>query len=235
MKHPYHCVGCGNQLVEGGLGLLFCESCKTCFLPTSNEGGKGFSLEWEGQLPTPESPTLRSPKEARALINKAIAATEHQSDDFKLGFHDGLKVALDLLQPPASTQPEQRVTIIKKRMETIPFGPHLTCHHCGKPCTDHHLHPKTKEPWCPTCVSASGTNADYVEEDPFEYELGDGPTEQQPNTALKSPETLRAERWLWMAKWCKEQGGLDPMVQSNWDNAAMAWIKSLNGAEPHSA
>lgn len=36
--HPYHCVKCGHQLYEKGLGVLGCEKCDEEYIPTSDPG-----------------------------------------------------------------------------------------------------------------------------------------------------------------------------------------------------
>ena len=37
-QHPYHCVMCGEQLEEVGLGMLACPDCETVYVPTLNDG-----------------------------------------------------------------------------------------------------------------------------------------------------------------------------------------------------
>ncbi len=46
MKHHYHCVLCGTQLNEAGLGILACPSCRAHFIPTVNEAENTASVEW---------------------------------------------------------------------------------------------------------------------------------------------------------------------------------------------
>ncbi len=52
MKHPYHCVLCGTQLVELGLGCLACpnEKCETQFIPTCNKNETEFSVTWQANI-----------------------------------------------------------------------------------------------------------------------------------------------------------------------------------------
>ncbi len=46
MLHPYHCVLCGTQLEEIGLGILICPQDQTQFLPSLSPHGKYSRLEW---------------------------------------------------------------------------------------------------------------------------------------------------------------------------------------------
>lgn len=46
LKHPYHCVNDGTQLLELGLGILFCEKCKTQFVPTCSADEQTCFLTW---------------------------------------------------------------------------------------------------------------------------------------------------------------------------------------------
>ena len=44
--HHYHCVDCGTQLVELGLGVLGCPECEEQFIPVGTPDG-GLSLCWQ--------------------------------------------------------------------------------------------------------------------------------------------------------------------------------------------
>jgi DNA-directed RNA polymerase subunit RPC12/RpoP len=46
-KHEYHCVLCGEQLIEIGLGFLECPKCKKQYLPTINDKEQTASITWK--------------------------------------------------------------------------------------------------------------------------------------------------------------------------------------------
>lgn len=46
VMHPYHCVLCGTQLHEVGLGILECAKCGTGFIPTCNSEETELSVSW---------------------------------------------------------------------------------------------------------------------------------------------------------------------------------------------
>ena len=46
VMHPYHCVICGTQLREIGMGILECDKCKRQFLPTISKDNSEYSISW---------------------------------------------------------------------------------------------------------------------------------------------------------------------------------------------
>lgn len=45
--HPYHCVLCGTQLHETGLGILGCSGCSNQYISTVDENADEASLSWK--------------------------------------------------------------------------------------------------------------------------------------------------------------------------------------------
>jgi hypothetical protein len=121
---------------------------------------------------------MRTPQsayeEAMSCLNTRILKAEDSIVPCKESYKLGLNVAIGQLKmsfhgvfpeaqspPPNEPQPEALAStqpphseaepIAKSQIDSIPFGPHLTCSQCGARCTDHHMVFDTV--WCPKCAN----------------------------------------------------------------------------------